>query len=164
MWSRVTAVTLDPAKCDSHRPRVMIGLLVTGDGIPIAHHVFPGNTNDSTTLPAVMTDLQARFGVGRIALVADRGLISEANLSEVETAGFDHVLATRLHCDKDVTAVLTAAAASGMVWVGAGKDRTACEIIHAGRRHVMVDSPARRRRDDHRREEFLTRTETSWSP
>ena len=36
----------------------MIGLLVTGDGIPLAHHVFPGNTKDSTTLPGVMADLQ----------------------------------------------------------------------------------------------------------
>ena len=61
----------------------MIGLLVTGDGIPIAHHVFPGNTNDATTLPGVLADLQDRFGVGRIAVVADRGLISDNNLAEV---------------------------------------------------------------------------------
>ena len=84
----------------------MIGLLVTGDGIPIAHHVFGGNTNDATTLPAVLKDLQERFGVGRIAVVADRGLISENNLAEVGAAGFDHVLATRLHRDDDVEAVL----------------------------------------------------------
>ena len=63
------------------RPQVMIGLLVTGDGIPIAHHVFPGNTNDASTLPTVLTDLQQRFGVGRIAVVADRGLISDDNLA-----------------------------------------------------------------------------------
>ena len=143
----------------SDRPQVMIGLLVTGDGIPIAHHVFGGNTRDASTLPAVMTDLQDRFGVGRIALVADRGLISEDNLAEVATAGFDHVLATRLHRDPDVAAVLEAAAADTTVWVAAGGERTACEIIHDARRHVVVDSPPRRRRDDHRREELLERVE-----
>lgn len=142
------------------RPQVMIGLLVTGDGIPIAHHVFPGNTQDATTLPAVLGDLQARFGVGRIALVADRGLISDTNLDEVAAAGFDHVLATRLHRDDDVAAVLEAAAAEATVWVPVGRDRSACEVIHEGRRHVVVDSPARRRRDDHRRDELLARTET----
>ena len=63
-------------------PQVVIGLLVTGNGIPIAHYVFPGNTRDSTTLQQVMADYQPRFGVGRIALVADRGLISEQNLAE----------------------------------------------------------------------------------
>ena len=80
----------------------MIGLLVTSDGIPIAHHVFSGNTADVSTLPGVMADLRSRFGVGRIALVADRGLISEDNLALVGAHGFDHVLATRLHHDDDV--------------------------------------------------------------
>ena len=64
-----------------NRPQVVIGLLVTGDGVPIAYHVFAGNTADVSTLPDVMADYQARFGVGRIALVADRGLISENNVA-----------------------------------------------------------------------------------
>jgi transposase len=34
----------------------VIGLLLTGNGIPIAHHVFPGNTADATTLTEVMAD------------------------------------------------------------------------------------------------------------
>jgi hypothetical protein len=52
-----------------------------------------------------MEDLKSRFGVGRIALVADRGLISEDNLALVAAHGFDHVLATRLHHDPTVAAV-----------------------------------------------------------
>jgi len=143
----------------SDRPQVMIGLLVTGDGLPIAHHIFDGNTADSTTMPAVMADLQDRFGVGRIALVADRGLISETNLAEVAAAGFDHVIATRLHRDPDVATVLEAATGDDMMWVPVTGGRTACEIVHDGRRHVVVDSPPRRRRDDRRREELLARTE-----
>jgi transposase len=35
----------------SDRPQIMIGLLVTSDGIPVAHHVFPGNAADVSTLP-----------------------------------------------------------------------------------------------------------------
>ena len=124
------------------RPQVMIGLLVTGDGIPIAHRVFPGNTQDATTMPVVLDDLQARFGVGRIALVADRGLISDDNLAQVTAAGFDHVIATRLHRDPDVAAVLEAAAADDTTWVRVRRDRTACEMIHEGCRHVVVDSPS----------------------
>jgi hypothetical protein len=143
----------------SDRPQVMIGLLVTGDGLPIAHHMFDGNTADSTTMGDVMADLQDRFGVGRIALVADRGLISEDNLADVAAAGFDHVIATRLHRDPDVAAVLEAAAGDDIVWVPVAGGRTACEVVHDGRRHVVVDSPPRRRRDDRRREELLARTE-----
>jgi transposase len=137
----------------------MIGLLVTGDGLPIAHHMFDGNTADSATMGEVMADLQDRFGVGRIALVADRGLISETNLADVAAAGFDHVIATRLHRDPDVAAVLEAADSDDIEWVPVTGGRSACEIVHDGRRHVVVDSPARRRRDDRRREELLERTE-----
>jgi transposase len=141
------------------RPQVMIGLLVTGDGIPIAHRVFDGNTQDATTMPTVLADLQARFGVGRIALVADRGLISEDNLADVAGAGFDHVIATRLHRDPTVAAVLEAAAADDTEWQPVAGGRTACDLDHDGHRHVVVDSPARRARDDRRREEILEHTE-----
>lgn len=141
------------------RPQVMIGLLVTGDGIPIAHHVFDGNTNDASTLPGVLADLQERFGVGRIAVVADRGLISDKNLATVEAAGFDHVIATRLRRDHDVNQVLTEAATDTTVWVPVGDGRTATEVLHDDRRWIVIDSPKRRRRDDARREQLLARTE-----
>ena len=145
------------------RPQVVIGLLVTGNGIPIAHYVFPGNTRDSTTLQQVMADYQARFGVGRIALVADRGLISEQNLADVAAAGFDHVLATRLHHDGDVAAVLERAAAVGdNTWsaVPGFPGTKAFEVNHGGRRFVAVSSAERKARDDRRREELLVRVES----
>ena len=142
------------------RPQVVIGLLVTSDGIPIAHHVFAGNTADRSTLAEVMADLQARFGVGRIALVADRGLISEENLALVKANGFDHVLATRLHRDPAIASVLEAAARDEAVFVAVGDDGTkATEVIHESRRYVVVDSPRRHVRDDRRRSELLARTE-----
>jgi len=142
------------------RPQVVIGLLVTSDGIPIAHHVFSGNTADRSTLAQVMTDLQARFGVGRIALVADRGLISEENLAHIQAGGFDHVLATRLHRDPTVAAVLEAAAGEQAVFVAVGNDGTkATEVVYESRRYVVVDSPRRHVRDDARRQELLAATE-----
>ncbi len=142
------------------RPQIVIGLLVTSDGIPIAHHVFAGNTADRSTLAEVMTDLQARFGVGRIALVADRGLISEENLALVQANGFDHVLATRLHRDPVVAAVLEAAAGEQAVFVPVGDDGTkATEVVYESRRYVVVDSPRRHVRDDARRQELLAATE-----
>lgn len=107
-----------------------------------------------------MADLQARFGVGRIALVADRGLISEENLAEVAANGFDHVLATRLHRDAAVKAVLEAATEEHAVWVSVGDDGTrATEVTYEQRRYVVVDSPSRHVRDDARRIELLARTE-----
>ncbi|MGH9023878.1 MAG: IS1634 family transposase [Acidimicrobiia bacterium] len=142
------------------RPQIVIGLLVTGDGIPIAHHVFPGATADVATLPGVLDDLQARFGVGRITLVADRGLISEDNLAAVGTAGFDHVLATRLHRDPDVAAVLAASTAPSARWFPVpGATSAVCEVTHDGRRYVVAMSAERYERDRTRTKELVARTE-----
>jgi transposase len=144
----------------SDRPQIVIGLLVTGDGIPIAHQVFAGNTADISTLPGVLADLQARFGVGKIALVADRGLISEANLEAVGAAGFEHVLATRLHRDHEVTVVLDAAGREATIWVPVDTaGTTAADITHDAKRYVVISSPARKTRDDARLQQLLARTE-----
>jgi transposase len=142
------------------RPQVVIGLLVTGDGVPISHYVFAGNTTDISTLPEVLNDLQHRFGVAKIALVADRGLISGANLAAVAQAGFDHVIATRLHRDPTVRAVLEAASQPAAKWLDiTSPDCSATEVTHEGRRYVVVCSPERKARDDARREQLLERTE-----
>ena len=144
----------------SDRPQIMIGLLVTSDGIPIAHHVFAGNTADVSTLPGVMEDLKSRFGVGRIALVADRGLISEDNLALVGAHGFDHVLATRLHHDDDVKAVLEQANAPTTSWEAVPEARSFCaEITHDSRRFVVVFSPVRYFRDRYRHLTLCARIE-----
>lgn len=143
------------------RPQVVIGLLCTGDGIPIAHHVFAGNTADVSTLPGVLVDLEARFGVGRICVVADRGLISQANVDVVEGCGFDHVLATRLHRDPTCAAALELAARPDAVWQPVPAARSAaCDVTLTDRRRcVVVASFERWERDTLRTAELVVRTE-----
>ena len=144
----------------SDRPQVVIGLLCTGDGIPIAHHVFAGNTADVATLPGVLTDLQTRFGVGRVCVVADRGLISADNVETLDGHGFAHVLATRLHRDPTCAAALQAASSDDAVWVEVPDTTcTACEVTVDGRRCVVVSSPERLTRDTVRTAELVARTE-----
>ena len=132
----------------SDRPQIMIGLLCTSDGIPIAHRVFAGNTNDATTLPAVLADLAERFALRRICVVADRGLISAANVEVVAEAGFDHLLATRLRRDAH-TAQALAAIDEDTAWVEIPERgcRAADICLEDGTRTVVVESDARARRD-----------------
>jgi transposase len=145
----------------SDRPQIVIGLLCTGDGIAIAHHVFAGNTADVSTLPAVLEDLQTRFGVGRICVVADRGLISADNVNVVAAQGFHHLLATRLHRDPTCAEALTLSAATDAEWVPVPDARSAaCDLTLAdGRRAVVVASFERWGRDTLRTAELVARTE-----
>lgn len=146
-------------RCD--RPQIVIGLLCTGDGIPIAHHVFAGNTADVSTLPGVLEDLGGRFGVGRICVVADRGLISQANVDVVGAQGFDHILATRLHRDPTCEAAIELAGRPDSRWVPVPDARcAACDVTLAdGRRAVVVASFERWQRDTLRTAELVARTE-----
>jgi hypothetical protein len=141
------------------RPQVVIGLLTTGDGLPIAHHVFAGNTADVSTLPEVLADLQSRFGVGRIPVVADRGLISADNVDALGAQGFDHVLATRLHRDPTCAAALEASCRPDARWVPVPEARSAaCEVRVDGKRAVVVASFERWMRDSTRTAELVERT------
>ena len=143
------------------RPQIVIGLLCTTNGIPIAHHVFAGNTNDASTLPGVLNDLAERFAVGRICVVADRGLISASNLETVTQAGFDHLLATRLRRDR-TTAQALAAIDRDTAWVELPQPgaRAADITLENGTRTVVVESDARAGRDTRRTAEIIAAAET----
>ncbi len=61
--------------------QVMLGVVQTGDGLPIYHEVFAGNTAESPTLlPTLKTVLERFPSISRVVLVADRGLLSLENL------------------------------------------------------------------------------------
>jgi transposase len=72
------------------RRQVVIGMVMTRSGIPLCHHVFPGNTVDKTTVAAVVEDLKGRFGLKRVVFVGDRGMLSDANIDRImgEELGF----------------------------------------------------------------------------
>jgi transposase len=63
----------------------MLSLVQTREGLPIAHEVHPGNTAEAKTLLPMIRSLLARYPLKRVVLVADRGLLSVANLEELAT-------------------------------------------------------------------------------
>ena len=78
------------------KKQIAIGLLCTREGCPIAVEVFAGNTADPTTVAAQVAEVQGRFGVERIALVGDRGMLTTARLREsVAPAGLDWISALK---------------------------------------------------------------------
>jgi transposase len=64
--------------------QVMLSLVQTADGLPIAHDVHPGNTAESATLMPMIRELLERWPLKRVVLVADRGLLSLSNLAQIE--------------------------------------------------------------------------------
>ena len=76
--------------------QIIYGLLCDMDGRPVAVEVFTGELHDDKTLPAQVTKLKDRFGLSRIVVVADRGMVTKANI-EILTAtdGVDWITALK---------------------------------------------------------------------
>jgi len=80
-----------------HRPdcvQVVIALIVTPDGFPLAYEVLPGNTPDNTTLPTFLAQIEARYGQARRIWVMDRGIPTEAHLAQLRVRGAQYLVGT----------------------------------------------------------------------
>jgi transposase len=82
-----------------HRPdckQVVVALVINRDGFPITHEVFAGNTQDRTTLAAILDLLAARAGLEQGAtVVVDRGMAFDENIAEIKQRKLYYVVASR---------------------------------------------------------------------
>jgi len=77
---------------------------VSRDGFPIAHEVFPGNTAEFDTFRHVIRKVREQFHLGRVILVADRGMVSQKLLGEIEGVGLEYIVGVRIPRRRSVTA------------------------------------------------------------
>jgi transposase len=74
--------------------QVVIALIVTPDGLPLAYEVFPGNTVDKTTLRPFLEKIEKLYGKARRVWVMDRGIPTEATLEEMRDEGVAYLVGT----------------------------------------------------------------------
>ena len=78
------------------RLQIVYGLLTSTEGVPVAIEVFAGNTGDPTTVKSQVDKVKDRFGITRVVLVGDRGMLTAARLREdVAPEGLDWITALR---------------------------------------------------------------------
>jgi transposase len=80
---------------------LVLALVITRQGLPIYHEVLPGNTADVTTLGGVAKVLSARFNIGKVVFVCDRGIISRENLEQLEELEFPYIIGLRLRNNQE---------------------------------------------------------------
>jgi hypothetical protein len=90
-----------------HRPdlkQMIVGAVLDGQGRPICCELWPGNTTDVTTLIPVVDRLRSRFGVTKVCIVADRGMISKETIEELEKEerGWQYILGARMRSQNEV--------------------------------------------------------------
>jgi hypothetical protein len=88
-----------------HRPdekQLVVGAVLDGDGRPICCELWPGNTTDVTTLIPIVDRLWRRFRIRQICIVADRGMISQDTINDLEQQGWPYILGARMRKQKEV--------------------------------------------------------------
>lgn len=90
-----------------HRPdlkQMVLGVVLDNEGRPVCCEMWPGNTTDVETLIPVVERLRKRFGINRVCIVADRGMISQGAIEELESEQlkWDYILGVRMRKSVEV--------------------------------------------------------------
>jgi len=138
--------------------QIVYGLLCAADGCPVAVEVLAGNTADPTTLSAQIAKLKERFGLSRVVLVGDRGMITSARIrDELKPAGLDWITALRA---PQIRALLDA----GAFQLSLFDERDLAEITapeFPGERLVVCKNPLLAEERARKREDLLRATEAA---
>ena len=138
--------------------QIVYGLLCAADGCPVAVEVFEGNTADPMTLSAQIDKLKERFGLSRVVLVGDRGMITSARIrNELRPAGLDWITALRA---PQIRALVDA----GAFQLSLFDERDLAEITapdFPGERLVVCRNPLLAEERTRKREDLLHATEAA---
>ena len=138
------------------RLQIVYGLLCSPTGIPIAMEVFDGNTADPKTLAAQITKLKTRFGLSRVCLIGDRGMLTSARIEdELRPATLDWLSALR-------APQIKALVETGALQLSLFDNQNLLEITHPdypGERLVCCHNPALADERARKRGELLAATE-----
>lgn len=138
-------------------PQIVYGLICNAEGCPVAVEVFAGNTNDSKTLAAQIEKVRKRFGLRRVVIVGDRGLITSRQIDETLRGepGVDWITALRADNIKKL-------AAQGQIQMSLFDEQDLAEITspdYPGERLIACRNPLLADERRHHREELLAATE-----
>jgi hypothetical protein len=139
-------------------PQIIYGLLCDNDGRPVAVEVFTGELHDDKTLPSQVTKLKGRFGLSRVVVVADRGMVTNANIELLaEADGVDWITALKAPTIKKL-------ARSGIFQPSLFDEQNLGEITNVeefpGERLIVCRNPLVGAQRARKREELLSATES----
>ena len=136
--------------------QIVYGLLCAPDGCPVAIEVFDGNTGDPMTLAAQIGKLKQRFHLDHVVLVGDRGMITQARITEdIKAAGLDWITSLR-------APMIKALVSSGALQLSLFDQRDMANITSPdfpGERLVVCRNPDLADQRTRKREDLLVATE-----
>ena len=77
-------------------PQIVLGLLVSVDGYPLAYDIFEGNKFEGHTMMPVLESFRTKFKLDKLVVIADAGLLSEDNIEQLQSKQYEYILGARI--------------------------------------------------------------------
>jgi len=77
-------------------PQIVLGLLVSVDGYPLAYEIFEGNKFEGHTMLPVINTFKEKYLLEKLVIIADSGLLSGKNILELQGQGYEYILGARI--------------------------------------------------------------------
>ena len=138
-----------------HRPDLMqmiVGAVLNQEGRPVSSPIWPGNRTDVTTLLPVVDRMKQRFGLKRVCWIADRGMVSQKTIEELEDRKMEYILGARMRRQKEVREVVLRRAGR---YQEVAENLRVKEVLIEGRRYVVCHNPEEARKDAIDREAII---------
>lgn len=81
-------------------PQIVLGLLVSKNGYPLAYDIFEGNKFEGHTMLPVLESFKEKYRLGQMVIIADSGLLSNDNIEELELRNYEFILGARIKNEK----------------------------------------------------------------
>lgn len=132
-------------------PQIVLGLLVSKGGYPLAYDIFEGNKFEGQTMLPVVDGFKDKYKLEKLVIVADSGLLSNQNIEELQTKGYEFILGARI---KNESKSIKEKILSLSLKNGESKI-----ISKENLKLIITYSDSRAKKDRHNRERGLTKLE-----
>lgn len=134
------------------RPQIVIALLCSKDGCPIATEVFKGNTKDETTVEGKIADIRDKYGFKQVIFVGDRGMVTMAQYEKInhETV---KVISALSHSR------IRALCEAKTIQLGMFDERDIVEVVEGNMRYCLCKNPEMAEKETRTRAALLAKTQ-----
>lgn len=138
----------------SDRKQMVVGVVLDNRGFPVFCEMWPGNTTDVKSLMPVANRLRKRFGIERMSVVADRGMVSQDTIRQMEAKGMSYILGVRMRKVNEVKReILTRAGrykevTPEMDFSKAPSPLKVKQVLHNGKRYIICLNQRQARKDE----------------
>ena len=136
------------------QPQVVLGLLVSLEGYPLAYSLFNGSQYEGRTMIPIVEDFVKRFKLDNFVVVADSGLMNKTNIALLESAGYKYIIGARIKNEADEI----------KQWIlsQSKQDGLFCETAKGEARLIVGYSDKRSKKDRYNREKGVKRLKTAY--